>query len=175
MYLFQLKKQIKILLIFSIIFICNAGILEGAQPKEYDAVIYTSNRIRYKGFLEDVTEKGITIDYLGQSKYIAADSIQGVKIKRSDALKNHALAGAAFGLIAGIPVYLDGHGQGKLSLLALPVVLIGMTLSGALVGSFVNTVTHVKRYKIQGDTGFKSIYPILFRYSRAGSSRKANE
>lgn len=163
------------MLIFSIIFICDAGILEGAQPKDYDAVIYTSNRNRYKGFLEDVTEKGITIDYFGQSKYIAADSIQGIKIKRSSALKNYALAGAALGLVAGIPVYLDGHGQGKLSLLALPVVLIGITLSGAVVGSLINTVTYVKRYKTQGDTGFKSIYPILFRYSKAGSSRKKNE
>jgi hypothetical protein len=142
------------------------------KPKNYDAVVFSTNNHRYKGFLIDVTDKGLTIDYLGQPKFISADSIKAIKIKRTSALKRHALTASAIGLGAGVPIYLDGNSKGKLSALALPVVLIGTTLSGALVGSLVNTLTAVQRFdKINQGTSFKSIQPVLLRYSKASPTR----
>ncbi|NEU07891.1 hypothetical protein GZH53_06160 [Flavihumibacter sp. R14] len=143
----------------------------GQKPRNYDAIVSTTNH-RYKGFLIDVNEKGLTIDYFGMSKFISADSINTIKIKRSSALKRHALVGSAIGLAAGIPVYADGNNKGKLSSLALPVVLIGTTLTGALVGSLVNTITATQRFdKINSGNSFKSIQPVLLRYSKASPTR----
>lgn len=143
----------------------------GQKPRNYDAIVSTTNN-RYKGFLIDVNEKGLTIDFLGQSKFISADSIKTIKIKRTSALKRHALIGSAVGLVAGIPIYADGNNKGKLSSLALPVVLIGTTLTGALVGSLVNTFTAVQRFnKINSGNSFKSIQPVLLRYSKASPTR----
>ena len=144
------------------------------KPRNYDAVVFSKNNHRYKGFLIDVTDKGLTIDYLGQPKFINADSIKAIKIKRTSALKRHALTASAIGLGAGIPIYLDGNSKGQLSALALPVVLIGTTLSGALLGSLVNTITAVQRFdKINQETSFKSIQPVLLRYSKASPTRVA--
>jgi len=142
------------------------------KPKNYDAVINSTNNHRYKGFLIDVNDKGLTIDYLGQPKFISADTIKSIKIKRTSALKRHALTASVIGLGAGVPIYLDGNSKGKLSALALPVVLIGTTLSGAVVGSLVNTITAVQRFdKINKGNSFKSIQPVLLRYSKASPTR----
>jgi hypothetical protein len=146
------------------------------KPKNYDAVVFSTHHHRYKGFLLDVTDKGLTIDYLGMPKFISADSIKSIKIKRTTALKRHALTASVIGLGAGIPVYMDGNKKGELSVLALPVVLIGTTLSGALVGSLVNTVTAVQRFNnINTGNSFKSIQPVLLRYSKASPTRMPAE
>jgi len=161
-------------LLVSLSLVSVAGnIVYGAQkPKNYDAVVYSSNNHRYKGFLLDVNDKGVTIDYLGQPKFIHADSIKTIKIKRTSALKRHALTASVVGLGVGVPVYLDGNNKGKLSSLALPVVLIGTTLSGAVVGSLINTITAVQRFdKINSGNSFKSIQPVLLRYSKASPTR----
>lgn len=147
----------------------------GAKPKNYDAIVYSTTQHRYKGILENVTDKGVTIDYFGVSKFIDADSIRIIKIKRSSALKSHAFTGAAAGLLVGIPIYIDGNNKGKLSSLALPVVLIGTTLTGAAFVSAINSLTHVRKYEIKRDTPFKSIHPILLRYSKASPSKLSHK
>ncbi len=56
------------------------------KKKEFDAFIVSKN-IRYKGFIQNVTAEGVTIDHYGQPKFIASDSIRSIKVKRSKALQ----------------------------------------------------------------------------------------
>jgi hypothetical protein len=142
------------------------------KVKSYNAIITTNTDHRYKGFLQDVSDKGLTIDYYGESRFIASDSISSIKIKRSDGLKRYSIVGAGVGLAAAIPIYIDGNNQGKLSLLALPVVLVAGTMGGALIGTLINAATSVKRYKkINDGIPFKNIQPVLLRYSKASPTR----
>lgn len=160
------------LLLLTLVSVSGSVSFASPKPKNYDAVVFSTHNHRYKGFLLDVTDKGLIIDYFGQPKFISADSIKAIKIKRTTALKRHALAASVIGLGAGIPVYIDGNSKGKLSALALPVVLIGTTLSGALVGSLLNTITAVQRFnKVNTESSFKSIQPVLLRYSKASPTR----
>lgn len=164
------------LLQFTLLF-CLTGIagsvsLASPKPKNYDAVIYTSSDHRYKGSLLDVSEKGMTIDHQGQTRFFSADSISSIKIKRSNAMKKNVLVSSVIGLGVGIPIYIDGNNKGKLSSLALPVVLVGTTVGGVLIGTLINSVTAVQRFNgINTGTSFKSIQPVLLRYSRASPTR----
>ena len=67
-----------------LLFILSFGTLTFSQSKgkKYDAVVYTVNNNRYKGFLKNVSEEGITIDYYGRNKYIKGDSIRKIRIRR---------------------------------------------------------------------------------------------
>lgn len=164
--------MLKFTLLFCLILSLGNASVAGLKPKNYDAIIYTNTDHRYKGFLLDVSDKGLTIDYLGETKFFSADSIKSIKIKRSGALKKHALKASVFGLAAGIPIYMDGNNRGKLSSLALPVVLVGTTIAGGGIGALINAVTAVQRFdKINTGTSFKSIQPVLLRYSKASPTR----
>lgn len=166
-----IKTSLKFILLITM-FILSGNVSLAQKPKNYNAVIYSVNNQRYKGFLQDVTDQGVTIDYYGKSKFIGADSISSIKIKKTSALRRHALVGGSFGLLAGIPVYIDGNSRGKLSSLALPVVVVASTLGGALIGTLINTVTSVQRFdKINRGNSYKSIQPVLLRYSKASPTR----
>lgn len=120
----------------------------------------------------DVSDKGLTIDYLGKTRFFSSDSISSIKIKRSNSMKRSVLLSSAIGLGVGVPIYIDGNNKGKLSSLALPVVLIGTTVGGVLVGTLINSVTAVQRFtEINTGTSFKSIEPVLLRYSQASPTR----
>jgi hypothetical protein len=169
--MFAKKTSLKFIFVISLI-IFSGNLSFAKRPKNYHAIIYSVNNERYKGFLQDVTDKGVTIDFYGKSKFISADSISSIKIKRSSALKRHALTAGGIGLLAGIPVYIDGNNKGQLSSLALPVVVIASSLGGALVGTLINTVTSVQRFdKINKGNSYKSIQPVLLRYSKASPTR----
>ena len=142
------------------------------KVKNYNAVVKTNSDHRYKGFLQDATDKGITIDYYGQSKFIGADSISTIRIKRTNDLKRYSTVTAGLGLGASIPIYIDGNNKGKLSLLALPVVLVAGTMGGALIGTLINSATSVQRFrKINDEIPYKNIQPVLLRYSKASPTR----
>ena len=164
--------------LFKITFVCGLFLLSGTalfadqKPKNYDALIVTNTDHHYKGLLMDVSDKGMTIDFLGKQKFFSADSISSIKIKRIGSRKKHALVGGGIGLLAGIPIYIDGNNRGKLSSLALPVVLVATAVGGVLIGSLVNSVTAVQRFdNINKETSFKSIQPVLLRYSQASPTR----
>ena len=157
---------------FFCLMLLMASISLAQKPKNYDAVIHSRMDHRYKGFLLDVSEKGVTIDYLGESKFISADSIASIKIKRTGSFRRFALTGGAAGLLAGIPIYIDGNNKGKLSSLALPVIMLGTAMGGAFIGSLINSVTSVQRFdKINVDIPFRNIQPVLLRYSKASPAR----
>ena len=146
--------------------------LAAPKPKNYDAIIHSNTNHRYKGFLQDVSDKGVTIDYLGQSKFFSADSITRIRIKRVSSTRRHTLAAGGIGAVAGIPIYIDGHNKGKLSIMALPVVVMGTAFGGSLVGWLINSLTSVQRFNhINQGTSFKSIQPVLLRYSKASPTR----
>lgn len=158
------------LLFFLVILLSNVSF--GQKVKNYNAIISTNSGHRYKGFLQDASDKGMTIDYYGQSKFIGADSISSIRIKRTNDLKTYASISAGLGLAASIPVYIDGNNKGKLSLLALPVVLVAGTMGGALIGTLINSATSVKRYrKVNDEIPYKNIQPVLLRYSKASPTR----
>ena len=170
--MFAKKTSLKLILLSCLVIFSGNVSFAAKKPKNYNAIIYSNTQHRYKGFLQDVTDKGVTIDYYGKSKFISADSISSIKIKRTSALKRHAFLASLIGLGAGIPVYIDGNNNGKLSSLALPVVVIASTLGGALVGTLLNTVTSVQRFdKINKGNSFASIQPVLLRYSKASPTR----
>lgn len=155
----------KYFLVWAMVFLTSFSAFAKPKPAHYYAVIYSENNLRFKGNLEKVSEKGLTIDYFGKSKFISADSIKSIKIKRSVALKKYALIGSAGGLLAGAAIYNHGNQQGKLSILALPVVLIAGTLAGATIGALVNTMTSVEKHQISNPADYRSLYSSLIRYS----------
>ena len=162
----------KLTFLFCLFFLAGNALFADQKPKNYDAIIHTSTDHRYKGLLLDVSDKGITIDFLGKQQFFSADSISSIKIKRTGSRKKHSLVGAGVGLVAGIPIYIDGNNKGKLSSLALPVVVVATSVSGILVGSLVNSITAVQRFdNINKETSFKSIQPVLLRYSQASPTR----
>ena len=162
----------KITFLFCLVLISGNALFADQKPKNYDAIVYTNTDHHYKGLLLDVSDKGMTIDYLGQQKFFSADSISSIKIKRSGSRKKHALTAGGIGLLAGIPIYIDGNNKGKLSSLALPVVVVGTAVGGVLIGSLINSVTAVQRFdNINKETSFKSIQPVLLRYSKASPTR----
>jgi hypothetical protein len=163
---------LKISFLFCLILLSGKALLADQKPKNYDAIIFTNSEHRYKGLLLDVSDKGMIIDYLGQQKFFSADSISSIKIKRIGSRKKYALAAGGIGFLAGIPIYIDGNNKGKLSSLALPVVLVGTAVGGVLIGSLVNSVTAVQRFdNVNKEISFKSIQPVLLRYSRASPTR----
>jgi hypothetical protein len=162
----DIKKKFKAtcFLVLAITFLTNFSAFTKPKPHRYYAIIHSENN-RYKGLIENVSDLGITIDHLGQSKFISADFIQKIKIKRSSALQKYALIGSAGGLIAGAVLYQDGHQKGKLSVLSLPVMLIAGTLGGSTVGALINTITSVEKYQINSPTEYKNLYQNLTRFS----------
>jgi hypothetical protein len=153
-----------------LLLLCHVSFAQ--KVKNYNAIINTNSAHRYKGFLKDVSDKGITIDYYGQSKFIGSDSISSIRIKRTNDLKRYSTITAGIGLAASIPVYIDGNNKGKLSLLALPVVLVAGTMGGALIGTLINSATSVKHFKkINDEIPYKNIQPVLLRYSKASPTR----
>lgn len=163
---------LRIAFLFCLVLLSGNALFADQKPKNYDALIFTNTDHRYKGSLLDVSDKGVIIDYLGEQKFFSVDSISSIKIKRSGSRKKHALIGGGIGLLAGIPVYIDGNNKGKLSSLALPVVLVGTAVGGVLIGSLVNSITAVQRFdNINKETSFKSIQPVLLRYSKASPTR----
>lgn len=153
-----------------LLFLCYNSFAQ--KVKNYNAVIKTNSDHRYKGFLQDVTDKGVTIDYYGKPKFIGSDSISTIRIKRTNDLKKLSTITAGIGLAASVPVYIDGNNKGKLSLLALPVVLVAGTLGGALIGTLINSATSVQRFrKVNEEIPYKNIQPVLLRYSKASPTR----
>ncbi|HUH33402.1 MAG TPA: hypothetical protein VLZ28_05570 [Daejeonella sp.] len=166
----------RVTFLFCLFLLSGSALFADQKPKNYDAIIHTNTDHRYKGLLLDVSDKGMTIDYLGQQKFFGADSISSIKIKRTGSRKRHSLTAGGIGLLAGIPIYVDGNSKGKLSSLALPVVVVGTAVGGVLIGSLVNSVTAVQRFnKINQETSFKSIQPVLLRYSQASPTRVPTE
>jgi hypothetical protein len=162
---------LKYCLLFCVI-LSGSVSLAAPKPKNYDAIIYSATNHRYKGFLQDVSDKGITIDYFGQSKFFSADSISSIRIKRTGSIRRHALAAGGIGAVSGIPIFIDGHNRGKLSIMALPVVMAGTAFGGSLAGWLINSLTSVQRFNhINQGTSFKSIQPVLLRYSKASPTR----
>ena len=158
-------------ILFCLIFSGSFSLAAG-KPKNYDAIIHSITNHRYKGFLQDVSDKGVTIDYLGQSKFFSADSISSIRIKRTGSIRKYTSIAGGIGAAAGIPVYIDGHNKGKLSIMALPVVVVGTAFGGSLVGWLINSLSSVQRFShINHGTSFKSIQPVLLRYSKASPTR----
>lgn len=142
------------------------------KPKEYNAVIVAKNQ-RYKGFIEDVSADGITIDHYGKSKFISADSLSSIKVKGSKALRRSALYGSAVGVLAGTAFYIQQNKENNYSPLAIPVFVIGSGLAGTGIGALINSVTSVQRYAELNQPGaFKRIYPELHKFSEAYQSGK---
>lgn len=162
----------KILLIILSVWIPAAASFAQKRPKEFDAVIISKN-VRYKGFIENVSTGGITIDYYGQPKFIASDSISSIKIKRTKALRKSALYGSVAGLLGGTALYVHQNRQGNLNSLASPVVILGAAMVGAGTAAIINTATSVQHYRNLNEPGkFKSIHQQLFNYSAAYHTTK---
>ena len=154
------------------VFLSGSVSLAAPKSKNYDAIIYSATNHRYKGFLQDVSDKGVTIDYYGHSKFFSADSISSIRIKRTGSIRRNTLAAGGIGALAGIPIYMDGHNKGKLSIMALPVVVMGTALGSSVVGWLINSLTSVQRFDhINQGISFKSIQPVLLRYSKASPTR----
>ncbi len=161
-------SKLSLLICIAFVVFSDHAALAAKKVKRYDAVVYSNTNHRYKGSLSAVSETGLTIDYMGQPKFINADSISSIKIKRMGVLRKYALTGAVTGLAVGVPVYADGSRSGTLSSLAIPVVFIGTTLSGALLGSLFNAVIAVKRFNdVSSGENYNRIRPELMPYSES--------
>lgn len=157
----------QILLIVLSVYIPAAASFAQKKPKEFEAVVISKN-VRYKGFIEDVSAGGITIDHYGQPKFISSDSLNSIKVKRSKALRKSALYGSAAGLLGGTALYVHQNRQGNLNSLASPVVILGTGMVGAGTAAIVNIATSVQHYRNLNEPGkFKSIHRQLFNYSAA--------
>jgi hypothetical protein len=158
-----------------LLFILSSGLSAYAQSKgkEYDAIVYSINNTRYKGFVQNVSESGITIDYFGRNKFIPADSINKIRIKHVKALRKHALIASVGGLVAGYFIYEPQHNSGKVSVLALPIYMVGSAVVAGIIGAGVNSFTAVKTYKnVQAPGNFKIIQPELIKFSGDYNGRR---
>ena len=169
----MMKLKLTLLLI-----ILSSGLSAFAQSKgkEYDAIVYSIDNSRYKGFIQNVSESGITIDYLGRNKYIPADSISKIRIKQVKALRKHALIASVGGLVGGYFIYEPQHSSGKLSILALPIYMVGSAIVAGILGAGVNSFTSVKTYKnVQMAGNFKLIQPELNKFSGDYNGRRLDQ
>ena len=124
----------------------QASVLAKAKPYKYDAVVYTANHNRYKGNIETVTDKGMTLIVRGHQQFFAADSMVAVKIKRHSALSTSMLSGSVVGLGGGAVLYSSLQSKDKVNALTLPAFVVGSIVYGAGLGALVNAFTAVKRY-----------------------------
>ncbi|TZF84678.1 hypothetical protein FW774_06765 [Pedobacter sp. BS3] len=134
------------------------------KPYKYDAVLYTSGHNRYKGNIETVTDKGISLIIRKQQQFFSADSISSIKIKRHSALSTSMLLGSVAGLGGGAVLYNSLHHKDKVNELSLPVFVVGSIVYGASLGALVNSITAVKKYHGVGST-YPQIRPQLEGYA----------
>lgn len=162
----------KFCLLIFISFLVATAAFAKKKPKEYNAIVY-SDKIRYKGFIEKVSDKGITIDYLGVSKFIPAESISRIKVKRTKGLSQSVFISSAGGLIAGSALYSYEQNKSTVNMSAIPVIVIGTTLVSAGVGAIINSFTSVVNYKhVNEGDNYKKIHVKLAQYSAAQLSKK---
>jgi hypothetical protein len=134
--------------------------------KRYDAVVRTVSGRRFKGVLETVDDKGLTIRFHKVSKLISADSIKTIRIKRYNAQNRNLLAGGLLGLASGLTIYKLESDKGNLQPINLPVILVSSTLTGAAIFGTINSITSVEKYKNVNQQGYyQQIKDSIKQYS----------
>ncbi|WP_423149432.1 hypothetical protein [Rubrolithibacter danxiaensis] len=136
------------------------------KAKRYNAIVRPLSGKRYKGILERVDEKGLTIRFHKTSKYFLADTVRKIRIKKYNAQNKSLLAGSILGLAGGLAAYTIQEDKGNTSPIILPVVIVSSALSGAALVGTINSFTAVKTYKnVNKLESFKPVSLELRKYS----------
>lgn len=165
--------KLKFLITMMFLTSLNFNVFAKRKPKEYNAIVYTIDHARYKGFLQQATQKGVTIDYMGVPKFISADVISRIKVKRTHALSQSVLISSVFGLVGGTALYLYEQDKKAVNVSAIPVIVMGSTIVAGGIGGLINTITSVKNYKNLAEGGaYRKIQADLAKYSDPTFSNK---
>lgn len=154
-------------LLFSLLLAAGFATSVSAQVKikRYDAIVKV-NHTRYKGLLELVDAKGLTINFHNKAKYIAADSIESIRIKKYNAQNRSLLIGGLVGLAGGLTVYKLERDKGNVAPIILPVVIVSSAVAGAAIVGIVNSVTSVEKFEQVNSPGeFNKIRARLKQYA----------
>lgn len=137
------------------------------RPKRYNAVVHLTDNSSYKGIIEKVSAKGITIDYYGSSKFISAGVINSIRVKKAGTLTKSVLIGAAAGLLVGYGIYEKEVSNKTIQAGAsFPVVVIGTALVGSGIVALINSFLPKKHYNNLQQAGeYKKIVPALEEYA----------
>ncbi len=157
-------KIIAFFLLFSTYFINHS--FAQSKPKRYDAIVRTENGRRFKGLLESVEDNGLTIFYHRRSKFISADSIKTIRIKKYNAQNRAFLIGGLLGVGSGLAIYVNQEDKGNVQPIILPVVIVSSTVAGAAIGGIINSFISRQKYENVNTEGrFKAIKEELKSYS----------
>jgi len=139
--------------VFSLCFLVVLSVEAKKRPKRYNAIVQLTSNKSYKGIIEKVSNDGITIDYLGSSKFINAGAIKSIKVKKTGTLTRSLLIGAAGGLLIGYSIYEKTESEGTIQSQAFPVVVVGGGLIGGGIGALVNSLIFREHYTNLDTTG----------------------
>ena len=157
-------RFLSLILLFA--FGCSNGSYAQSKPKRYDAIIRTTGGLRFKGLLQSVDGKGLSISYRRSSRFLSADTIKTIRIKKYNAQNRTLLAGSLAGLLGGLTVYSIEKDKGNVQPIILPVVIISSTLTGAAIFGTINSITSVQKFEAVNRPGrFGEIKDELRTYS----------
>jgi hypothetical protein len=140
----KLKTLPFLLLLFTY---CLNNSFAQSKSKRYDAIVRTANGLRFKGLLESVDNKGLTIFHRRASWFIAADTIKTIWIKKYKAQNRTLLAGGLVGLASGLTVYAIEKDRGNVQPVILPVVIISSAFTGAAILGTINSITSLQKFE----------------------------
>lgn len=158
----------KYTLISFIFFLIGTGVSAQAQYKikRYSAVVRTEQGKRYRGLLESVDDRGLTIRFHKNEKYIAADSIHTIRIKKYNAQNRSLLTGSLLGLAGGLAVYSIEKDKGNVNASILPVVIISSAVAGGGIAGIINSITAKEKFEnLQQPNRFQQIRERLRQYA----------